>query len=133
MKDVFADTFYFIALLSPSDAAHNLAKKLTTSRSSKLVTTAWVLTELANSLSQRNTRDGFVRTLKALRSNPTTLITGPEQRLYDAGIELYQARPDKDWSLTDCISFVVMEERGILEALTGDHHFEQAGFRALLK
>jgi predicted nucleic acid-binding protein len=53
--------------------------------------------------------------------------------VYDAGIELYRSRPDKDWSLTDCISFVVMSERRITTALTGDHHFEQAGFTALLK
>ena len=52
---------------------------------------------------------------------------------FDEGVRLYVARPDKDWSLTDCISFVVMRERGITEALTGDRHFEQAGFVALLK
>ena len=51
----------------------------------------------------------------------------------DAGLALYANRTDKDWSLTDCISFVVMNERGITDALTGDHHFEQAGFAALLK
>lgn len=56
----------------------------------------------------------------------------PSRSLFDRGIELYNARDDKDWSLTDCISFVVMEEHGIKEALTGDRHFEQAGFRALL-
>jgi len=49
------------------------------------------------------------------------------------GLELYARRPDKSWSLTDCISFVVMTDRGLTEALTGDHHFEQAGFRALLR
>jgi predicted nucleic acid-binding protein len=52
--------------------------------------------------------------------------------LFDAGLELYSRRPDKEWSLTDCISFVVMEEHGLTEALTTDHHFEQAGFTALL-
>jgi hypothetical protein len=59
-------------------------------------------------------------------------IIGPDQYWFDAGMELYADRPDKDWSLTDCISFVVMQERGITDALTGDRHFEQAGFRALL-
>jgi len=48
-------------------------------------------------------------------------------------VELYAERPDKGWSLTDCISFVVMRQQGITQALTGDHHFEQAGFTALLK
>jgi predicted nucleic acid-binding protein len=133
MNEVFADTFYFLALLSPSDAAHDRARALTASLSSNLVSTAWVLTELANSLSKAETRAGFLRTLKALRSNPTVIIVDPECDLFEEGIELYAERPDKNWSLTDCISFVVMQERGITEALTGDHHFEQAGFRALLK
>ena len=53
--------------------------------------------------------------------------------LFQEGVQLYNARPDKDWSLTDCISFVVMQEHGLTDALTGDHHFEQAGFTALLK
>jgi hypothetical protein len=61
------------------------------------------------------------------------VIIAPEDNWFTAGIELYTSRPDKDWSLTDCISFVVMQDRGITDALTGDHHFEQAGFRALLK
>lgn len=53
--------------------------------------------------------------------------------IFERGVELYHSRLDKQWSLTDCISFVVMSEEGIAEALTGDHHFEQAGFVALLK
>jgi predicted nucleic acid-binding protein len=61
------------------------------------------------------------------------LVIGHDERLYDAGIELYRLRPDKDWSLTDCISFVVMAKRGISAALPADRHFEQAGFTALLK
>lgn len=68
-----------------------------------------------------------------LRSEPLITIAPLDMETFDAGVELYRARPDKDWSLTDCISFVVMRERGITEALTGDRHFEQAGFKALLK
>jgi hypothetical protein len=52
--------------------------------------------------------------------------------LFAAGVELYATRPDKEWSLTDCISFVVMEREGLTDALTGDRHFEQAGFKVLL-
>jgi uncharacterized protein len=97
------------------------------------VTTAWVLTELANSLSKQEHRNRFLQTLRKLRSNPTVVIIGPESGLFEAEIDLYAARHDKDWSLTDCISFIVMERRNISDALTGDHHFEQAGFQALLK
>jgi predicted nucleic acid-binding protein len=61
------------------------------------------------------------------------VIVPPDTELFESGLELYEKRPDKDWSLTDCISFVVMKREGIVDALTGDHHFEQGGFNALLK
>jgi hypothetical protein len=68
-----------------------------------------------------------------LRADPRVVVVPSSRDLFDRAMGLYRSRPDKDWSLTDCVSFVVMRERGITEALTGDHHFEQAGFRALLK
>ncbi|MEX0702442.1 MAG: hypothetical protein WD069_10140 [Planctomycetales bacterium] len=61
------------------------------------------------------------------------MLIEPDAALFDAGISLYESRADKHWSLTDCISFVVMQQHGLVDALTGDHHFEQAGFNALLK
>jgi len=132
MTEVFADTYYFIALLNPSDSAHQNARQFTTNQTATLVTTAWVITELANSLAKRESRQGFIKVLQALAANPKTVLIRHEERLYSAGIELYRARRDKNWSLTDCISFVVMKERGIANALTGDHHFAQAGFNVLL-
>jgi predicted nucleic acid-binding protein len=68
-----------------------------------------------------------------LKKDPTDVVVPAEQSLFERGIQLYLQRADKKWSLTDCISFVVMQDRGLLDALTGDHHFEQAGFNALLK
>jgi predicted nucleic acid-binding protein len=78
-------------------------------------------------------RFAFVSLEARMRADPrfTTIPANPQ--LYDQGLDLYRSRPDKDWSLTDCISFTVMRQRGISEALTGDHHFEQAGFVAILK
>jgi len=52
---------------------------------------------------------------------------------FNAGLDLYRQRVDKDWSLTDCISFAVMQRMSLIDALTTDHHFEQAGFNVLLK
>jgi predicted nucleic acid-binding protein len=89
--------------------------------------------ELANSFSKSATRLIFLETYEALQSSTNCEIAPSSQRLFNAGMHLYASRPDKDWSLTDCISFVVMQERGITDALTGDRHFEQAGFRALLR
>jgi uncharacterized protein len=68
-----------------------------------------------------------------LEADQKAEIVLPGPALWQRGIELYAERPDKGWSLTDCISFVVMQDRGITDALTADHHFEQAGFTALLK
>ena len=68
-----------------------------------------------------------------LRGNPGVTIVPANTEVFEQGVELYSRRPDKSWSLTDCISFVVMQRYGLTDALTGDHHFEQAGFRVLLR
>lgn len=68
-----------------------------------------------------------------MRASPRVKILPLTSGLLNRGLDLMRQRTDKDWSLTDCISFVVMEDEGLREALTGDQHFEQAGFKALLK
>ena len=78
-------------------------------------------------------RKGFVELFPVLESDPQLEIVAATTKLLRQGVKLYSHRLDKDWSLTDCISFIVMEERGMSDGLTGDHHFEQADFRALLK
>ncbi|HEV3255494.1 MAG TPA: hypothetical protein VG013_01315 [Gemmataceae bacterium] len=133
MTTVFADTFYYFALLSPTDAAHARAVESTRTYTGKMVTTAWVLTELADGMAAPANRPVFIDFLAALRADPDVTLIGPDLELLDAGIALYASRPDKNWSLTDCISFVVIGRERISEALTGDHDFEQAGFQALLK
>jgi predicted nucleic acid-binding protein len=133
MIRVFADTFYFLALLNASDKAHQRALAYTGAFQGEMVTTAWVLTELGDALSAPGNRQEFIATLQDLAANPQVRIVPAEAALFDAGVKLYAARLDKEWSLTDYISFVVMTQEGITEALTGDRHFEQAGFIALLK
>jgi predicted nucleic acid-binding protein len=132
MRKVFADTFYFLALLNRQDAEHGKAVEYAT-RIEQLITTEWVLTELANGLARSRRRYMFPRTRQELLDDVAASIVPLDMQLYEDGIKLFASRPDKDWSLTDCISFVVMQREGISEALTGDHHFEQAGFTALLK
>lgn len=132
MTVLFADTFYYLALLGRQDAAHRRAVDLSRTVLCDTITTAWVLTEVADALAAPVRRGAFLALLERLRADPTSTILAPTQELFDKGVDLYARRSDKDWSLTDCISFVVMEERGITEALTGDRHFEQAGFRILL-
>ena len=132
MKRFFADTSYFLALLNKRDQAHSQA--LTYSAIvDRLVTTEWVLTELADGLASSQQRAMFTKTRQELLDDADTLVVPLSMALHEQGIQLFAARPDKEWSLTDCISFVVMQRECITEALTGDHHFEQAGITALLK
>lgn len=133
MKVVFADTYYYLALVSPHDAGHERAAAFSRTYHGRVLTTPWVLTEVADALASPDQRQVFVAMLADLKSDANTTIVVPTSQLFDGGCHLYSRRPDKGWSLTDCISFVVMEQYRIMEALTGDHHFEQAGFRVLLR
>ncbi len=133
MKAVFADSYYFLALLSDEDARHDRAVMASRALASSIVTTTWVLTEVADAMAAPPHRAEFVAYMEALRAAPSVVIVPASQEVFDLGMELYARRRDKDWPLTDCISFVVMGTRGLTEALTADRHFQQAGFRALLK
>jgi predicted nucleic acid-binding protein len=133
MKPFFADTAYYLAMLNPRDPFHAGAMELSRALHRRVVTTEFVLTEVANFVSRAPDRHLFVTLFTRLRANPDVTIVPASSSLFGRGFELYANRPDKDWSLTDCISFVVMDEHGLTEALTSDHHFEQAGFRVLLE
>jgi predicted nucleic acid-binding protein len=130
---VFADTFALLAWLNPRDHAHALVSGYFSHFSGRLITTEWVLVELADALASPEARSTAVAFLRAVRADPLFDVVDYAPRVYQAGFELFSNRSDKGWSLTDCISFGVMAERGLTEALTADHHFEQAGFRAVFK
>lgn len=132
MTPCFADTFFFLALLNASDAYH--AKARAANRIDRpIVVSNWVLLELADHLCDLRNRHLFPQVLDALRRDPRVEIIAAEDQWLADAMTLYAARPDKEWSLTDCTSFLIMQARGVHEALTADHHFEQAGFVALLK
>jgi predicted nucleic acid-binding protein len=132
MKRTFADTFFFLALENPRDEAHQTALSASGQRAGRLVTTQWVLMEVADAFAAPGSRQRFLNLISALQSDPDVVIVPADDGLFQRGVELYRQRPDKDWPLTDCVSFVVMQDQDIREALTGDVHFEQAGFVALL-
>ena len=133
MTTVFADAFYYFALVNPDDRRHNHARAFTEGFTGQIVTTAWILTELGDGLAKGNNRRLFLEMVSDLRADPDVQILPPSTELFEEGLALYGRRLDKDWSLTDCISFVAMGRNGIADALTGDHHFEQAGFSSLLR
>jgi len=130
---VFVDTFALLAWLNPRDDAHAIVTAYLDSFAGRLLTTEWVLMELADALSAPEVRSTAVAFLNAVRADPLFDVVGYHSTTYQAGFDLFANRPDKAWSLTDCISFGVMTERGLSDALTADHHFEQAGFRAVFK
>ncbi len=133
MNELFADSFYFIALLNPNDQYHPAVVQLIRTLKRPMVTTAWVLTEVADAQSSPQHRGQVHRFLTDLPAQSRTRVIVADESWYARGLTLYGARPDKAWSLTDCISFEVMTELGLTEALTGDHHFEQAGFQTIFR
>lgn len=133
MIGCFADTFYFFALLNPRDEAHLDAIRITANLNRPIVTTAWVLTELADGLAATSSRFLFARFLTKIQAENRTTIVPPSQSLFEQAAQLYDSRSDKQWSLTDCTSMIVMQQHGLQDVLTGDHHFRQAGFNLLFK
>jgi uncharacterized protein len=130
---LFADGWYYLAMLNPRDVGHVAAKKISQERTEAVLTTRWVLTEVVDAFSQIVNRPKVIALLDALERDTSVTIVPADQRGWEAGMQRFRARGDKDWSLTDCISFSVMHELGIREALTADIHFEQAGFLALFR
>jgi uncharacterized protein len=133
MKLAFADTSCFVAFAGPSDSFHARAVELSRSLLGRIITTEYVLVEMGGLLCRPQDRPAFVNLVRDLQTDPSVQVVPASRILLRAGFELFAARPDKEWSLVDCISFVVMKKRRLKEALTTDHHFVQAGFRALLR
>jgi predicted nucleic acid-binding protein len=132
MRAVFADTAYYVAVLNERDSLYPNAKTYAAQPDWTYVTTEYVLVEVANFYSRSGRRGHFVTLDARLRTAQNTVIIAANSELYRAGLALFAARPDKEWSLTDCTSFAVMTDRKMTDALTADAHFTQAGFKALL-
>lgn len=132
MNAVFADTYYFLALASRKDKAHRKCVEFSESSDRPVVTTSWVLMEVGDALCRGPDRGVFSLLLQDLAQDAEAVVLTASQELFDKGVALFNSRPDKEWSLTDCTSFVVMQEQGLSDALTSDRHFQQAGFTALL-
>lgn len=130
---VFLDTFGLIAWINTRDAAHQSVRAYLETYSGRIVTTEWVLLEFADAFADSRVRATAAETINRIHELPMFRVVGFERAVHRAGFELYTSRLDKDWSLTDCVSFAVMTQQGLSDALTADHHFEQAGFRAVFK
>lgn len=133
---VFIDTSYLIAILEPTDDRHEKAKTVSQSLGSiQQITSEMVLTELLNAFCTRGKffRQMVLNVLEDLSSDPNIEIIPQSSELFEQACRYYKQRLDKEYSLTDCASMVIMRERGIDKVLTHDHHFQQEEFKALLR
>lgn len=130
---ILVDTGFLLALAQPTDGLHTRAAHWAQQLSEPLVVTEYVLLETVNSLSKRADRPRAHRIVDLISGDEDYALVYSSRALITAGLRLHRERVDKEWSLTDCISFHIMRERGITRALAYDAHFEQAGFEALLR
>jgi uncharacterized protein len=136
MIAIFADTFYWIALADFADSAHQRALDLTAERADALiVTTDEVLAEYLTffATAPEQMRRKAVTNVERILEDPGVRVVPQSRGSFLAGMALYGSRPDKGYSLTDCISMQTMRKEGLTEVLTNDRHFEQEGFRALFR
>jgi uncharacterized protein len=136
VPEVFADTFYWIALLNPADKWHLAARTFARKNpETVLLTTEAVLTEFLNYFSEsgQNTRHAAGAMCDQTISHANTVVVPHTIETFASGFAFYKARPDKGYSLTDCISMIEMHERDIWNVLTHDHHFAQEGFNLLFR
>lgn len=135
MERVFADTGYWIALLNRRDNLHQKATEITGQFGAvEIVTSEMVLAEFLNSFSSYGSRlrEAAAMATESLRASGVVVIP-QTSRLFARALRRYREMADKNWSLTDCASFVIMQDRQIVAALTHDRHFSQAGFQTLLR
>jgi uncharacterized protein len=138
MRTLFVDAVFWIALLNSRDNLHEqtlLLSRSLESEQTRLITTEMVLTELLNAFAERGAalRHAAAELVIRLREDANTQIIPQTTTQFENALQLYRSRYNKEWSHTDCASFRVMEEEGIVEALSYDRHFEQAGFTALMR
>ncbi|HEV3255697.1 MAG TPA: PIN domain-containing protein [Gemmataceae bacterium] len=129
---VFVDTAFWIALVVRQDQYHERAQAWALRFTGQLTTTWPVQMETANALARPAWRAHGLALLDHVQQRADVTIVPLDAALWQRGWDLYRSRPDKGWSLTDCVSFLVMQDAGLTEALTTDERFRQAGFRALL-
>jgi predicted nucleic acid-binding protein len=130
---ILVDTGFFLASLDPRDGLHERARAWAARINEPLVVAEYVLWETVNFASATAHRAKVHVLVRRVMESEAFEVVPATPELFEAGLALHAGRPDQTWSLTDRLSFVVMTRRGITRALAHDHHFEQAGFEALLR
>jgi uncharacterized protein len=133
MNRWFVDTYFLVALVSPDDEGHAHAMAFAREHGGRFYTTQWVFMELLDGCADGERRIRAAKFVEIFSRGANVTVIPASDDWFQRGLRLYADRPDKEWSLTDCISFLVMQDHGLQDALTADHHFAQAGFTAVLK
>ncbi len=136
MKTIFIDTSAWLALINKSDEFHEKAKLVRdglVEKNARFVMTDYIIVEIANCFSRIPFREAAIKLIESIRNSEDIEVVRVNEDIFEKAWDLYSSRKDKEWGFTDCTSFVVMRENGIKEAFSADHHFEQAGFKILLK
>ena len=136
MKTVFADACYWIARFNPLDQLHKDACSLSNGLGNcRIVTSEMVLVEFVNGLGglEQPLRAKAAEVVSALMNNPNVEVIPQTSMQFSSALQYFKQMRDKKWGLTDCASIQIMRDRELDEALTYDHHFEQAGFKALMR
>ena len=131
---LFLDTVFIQAILNPRDQYHISAIKILprVKNAQEVWITEAIFLEVGNALSTYNHQKVSAFIQQCYQTNNISIVNITPQ-LFQSGLNLYQSRQDKTWGLVDCLSFVVMEEQNLMDAVTSDIHFIQAGFRTLLR
>ncbi len=135
MEKVFVDTAAWIALINSRDALHGRALQVMAALArdkTQWITTEFVLLEVADALCAPHLRPVTIAFIESARRRHDLRILPLSDGLLQSGWELYASRPDKDWGLTDCLSFAAMSRENLTRAFSSDAHFAQAGFQKLL-
>jgi predicted nucleic acid-binding protein len=133
LSDVFVDTSFVVALVNKNDQYHSLAVDLTERFNEQgLVTTDAILLEIGNALS-RNFKQESVEIIEHFLTSDDVKVIHLYPPLFRKAFDFYKSHSDKQWGLIDCVSFVVMKELAVTDALSADKHFEQAGFKVLMR
>ena len=124
----FADTSYYIGMLSTRDQLHTRVAAVASRITGRIFTSDFILLEVANFFTKPQDRTTFLSFLSTLRNHHATIVVPVSTSWFQRGVDLFAKRLDKEWSLTDCITFEMMSDLGLTHSLTADHHFIQAGF-----
>jgi predicted nucleic acid-binding protein len=133
LNRIFVDTSFVVALVNEKDQHHDRAAELADLFDGyPLIMTDAVLLEIGNALA-RNFKEQSSEIIEDFLASDEVVVVHLDDQLFERAFEMYRTHKDKDWGMTDCVSFVVMRERGVAAALTSDGDFSQAGFNALMR